>query len=170
MHPRYARTLLFATNLYFLASLFTSSSSPPSNDNPMCMQGPPGDTGATGPPGPTGAGGLVGPTGAGGVAGPQGIPGPTGPLGPIGPIGLVGPQGIPGVPVVPDPLNINDLVVATSITLSGVMTCPGGALDATCFGLSVCPDFSTCDLAARSLTLYSGVPFTFFTVGSPGDG
>jgi len=72
--------------------------------------------------------------------------------------------------VVPDPLGINDLNVATSITLSGTMTCPGGALDSSCFGLAVCPDFSTCDLTARSLTLDAGVPLTSLKVGAVGDG
>lgn len=90
--------------------------------------------------------------------------------GPVGPPGPTGDTGPPGAVVVPDPLNINDLNVATTATFSGTVTCPGGALDPSCFGLAVCPDFSTCDIAARSLTLDAGVPFTSLTVGSVGDG
>lgn len=54
------------------------------------------------------------------------------------------------------------------------MTCPNGALDASCFGLAVCPDFSTCDLDANSLDVINtgtgqgvSVTKTAFTITSP---
>lgn len=40
-------------------------------------------------------------------------------------------------------------------TLNGVMSCPGGALAPSCFGLSVCPDFTLCNLRAQSLSVFS---------------
>jgi hypothetical protein len=40
-----------------------------------------------------------------------------------------------------------------NITLEGTMSCPGGALDVNCFGLAVCPDLSTCDVQANTLTV-----------------
>lgn len=49
------------------------------------------------------------------------------------------------------------------------MTCPGGALDSSCFGLAACPDLSLCDITARTLLLDAGVPQTSLQVGSPGD-
>ena len=73
----------------------------------------------------------------------------------------------------------------STITLEGTMTCPGGALAPNCFGLSTCPDFSTCDLSANSfivqnpstlqglivnktnITISSPAPFTnSFTAGN----
>lgn len=43
--------------------------------------------------------------------------------------------------------------------MSGSMTCPGGALDASCFGLTgACPDFSACYLRALGLSLNSSNP------------
>lgn len=141
-----------------------------SNTNPMCMQGPPGMVGPTGPAGPTGAQGLQGPTGPQGGAGTMGLPGPIGPIGPLGPTGPPGPIGPPGLVVVPDPLTVTDFTATNTITLSGTMTCPGGALDTSCFGLAACPDFSLCDLSAKSLVLdAAGAPNTFFQVGIPGD-
>ncbi len=129
-----------------------------SNTNPFCTQGATGPTGAQGIPGPTGLAGLPGPTG------PQGLIGPQGFIGPIGPTGPTGPQGIQGV-VGPNgscdcfqlPLaNITALNVSGTFTLSGSMTCPGGALDSSCFGLvGMCPDFSTCFLAALGLDITS---------------
>lgn len=153
------------------------------NDNPACLQGPPG------PPGPTGATGPVGPQGLIGATGPQGPQGVSGPSGPpglsvTGPSGPSGPQGTPGVcdclnlgNAVFDTVNITGgltIPMGSDIVLNGTMTCPGGALDPTCFGLSVCPDFSTCDLATHSLTNINiangqGVLMTYtnFTVFSP---
>lgn len=133
------------------------------NDNPMCLQGATGPTGPSGPPGPKGADGLIGATGPQGPAGPTGATGPTGPTGPSGP---TGPQGIQGVPGVCDCLSlslvnlINLGVNGTTMlngttTLNGVMTCPGGALDPSCFGISVCPDFITCDLRAKTMSIFS---------------
>lgn len=134
------------------------------NDNPACMQGPPGQDGATGPSGPSGPQGLPGVTGS---TGEQGATGPTGPTGPSGPSGATGPQGPQGVPGVCDCLMLGSATFATinvtstltipvgaQIVMSGTMTCPGGALDQSCFGLTTCPDFSTCDLEANTLTIF----------------
>ncbi len=129
-----------------------------SNTNPFCLQGATGPTGAQGIPGPTGLAGLPGPTGPQGVIGPMGFTGPTGPTGPAGPTGATGPQGIPGtcdcfsLPMA----TIQNLNVTTSMTLSGSMTCPGGALDASCFGLTgACPDYSTCYMSMLGLNINS---------------
>jgi hypothetical protein len=129
-----------------------------SNTNPSCLQGATGPVGPRGIPGPTGLAGMIGPTGPQGVIGPQGFIGPTGPQGLQGLIGPTGPQGTPGVcgcmnlPLV----NITNLNVTNALTLSGSMTCPGGALDASCFGLvGACPDFSTCYLNALGLNINS---------------
>ena len=128
------------------------------NMNPACTQGDTGPTGAQGIPGPTGPAGLPGVTGAPGAQGPQGDTGPTGPIGLTGPAGPTGPQGIPGIcdvcmlPVA----EIQTLNVTTSLILSGNAFCPGGALDASCFGLAGgCPDFLMCNLQARKLDLWS---------------
>lgn len=135
------------------------------NDNPSCTQGPPGPTGATGPTGPRGAQGLDGATGP---IGPQGVSGPSGPPGPsvTGPSGPTGPQGVPGVcdclllgDATFDMVNVTtalNIPVGSTIVLNGTMSCPGGALDTNCFGLAVCPDFSTCDLAANTLSVLDG--------------
>jgi hypothetical protein len=132
------------------------------NDNPSCLQGPPGPTGATGPTGARGPQGLLGATGP---IGPQGVSGPTGPQGNsiTGPSGPPGPQGVPGVcdclmlgAATFDTINVTTALtipVGSTIVLNGTMTCPGGALAPNCFGLAVCPDFSTCDLAAHSLSV-----------------
>lgn len=141
------------------------------NDNPFCLQGATGPAGPQGPIGLTGAQGLRGPTGIQGPAGVSGLQGPKGDTGDTGPQGPQGVQGIPGVcncfslPMV----TIDNLDVTTSLTLTGSMTCPGGALDISCFGLAACPDFSLCDMHARSLILDSGVPNTSFKVGKQGD-
>jgi hypothetical protein len=142
--------------------------------NPLCMIGPPGATGAQGVPGPTGLAGLPGPTGAAGVIGPSGFVGATGPSGPSGPTGATGVQGIPGVC---NCLNLgmvhwDNLFVNDTLTLNGTMTCPGGALDPSCFGLSTCPDFSGCRLKARALDVWSNnlTDLASISVGlTPGD-
>jgi hypothetical protein len=129
-----------------------------SNTNPFCTQGATGAQGLQGPPGPTGPAGLPGATGQQGIQGIQGFQGITGPQGPIGNTGPQGPQGIPGIcdicnlPLV----SIMDLNVTGTLTLSGDMICPGGALDPSCFGLSgACPDFSACELSMRGANIYS---------------
>lgn len=141
------------------------------NDNPSCLQGPPGPTGATGATGERGPQGLQGPTGP---IGPQGVSGPTGPQGNsvTGPSGPPGPQGIPGVCdclllgaasfVALNVTNALTIPVGSTVILNGTMTCPGGALDPSCFGLAVCPDFSTCNLAANSLTVVDPVGLSGF--------
>lgn len=135
------------------------------NDNPACLQGPVGPTGATGPQGERGPQGIPGATGPTGPQGPQGPTGPQG-LSITGPSGPSGPTGAPGVcdclnlgDATYDTVNVtNTLTIPTgsTITLQGGMTCPGGALDPSCFGLSTCPDFSACDLEANSLSILSG--------------
>lgn len=132
------------------------------NDNPSCLQGP---TGATGPKGDKGDRGDQGLSGATGPIGPQGVPGPSGPSGPPGP-SVTGPTGPIGPSGVCDCLTLGSATYSTvnvttaltipstsTITLQGTMTCPGGALDTNCFGLAVCPDLSTCDVSANSLTV-----------------
>ena len=136
------------------------------NTNPACLQGA---TGPSGPSGPSGATGAQGQTGPSGPAGPSGlsITGPTGPTGPSGATGPTGPQGDPGVC---DCLNLGvasyslmnvtntlGITPGAQIVLNGTMTCPGGALDPSCFGLSVCPDFSSCILNAGGLNVYNNV-------------
>jgi Collagen triple helix repeat (20 copies)/Chaperone of endosialidase len=130
------------------------------NDNPACMQGQPGVTG------PQGAPGITGPQGLPGITGPAGIPGPTGPTGPAGPTGPqgdpgpVGPTGVPGVcnclmlgAATFATVNVTaqlTIPVGSVVQLQGTMTCPGGALDPSCFGLTTCPDFQACNLRALS--------------------
>ncbi len=131
------------------------------NNNPDCLQG---ETGPTGPTGPTGERGPQGLRGQIGETGLNGATGPTGPSGPSGPSGATGPIGPTGVPGVCDCLALgtatfDTLTVTTSLvipvgstlTVNGTMTCPGGAMDISCFGLQVCPDFGTCDIFANSL-------------------
>lgn len=128
------------------------------NNNPACLQGATGPTGMQGIPGPTGPAGIPGATGSIGPQGIQGFVGPTGSVGPIGVTGPTGPQGIPGIcdicmlPIA----EIQTLNVTTQLILSGGATCPGGSLDASCFGLSgACPDFSECYLQQRGLQIFS---------------
>lgn len=55
---------------------------------------------------------------------------------------------------------IQNLNVTTSLTLSGSMTCPGGALAPSCFGLTgACPDYSTCYMTMLGLSINSSSPF-----------
>ena len=132
------------------------------NDNPACMQGevgPSGASGQIGDRGPQGQRGETGPTGPTGPIGPTGETGPTGPSGPTGPTGVDGPTGICdcltlGMATYMT-VNVTDtFTVPPSATFSmeGNMTCPNGALDNSCFGLATCPDFSTCDLEAMSMS------------------
>lgn len=131
--------------------------------HPSCAIGPTGPTGPQGIPGPTGLAGLPGVTGPQGVAGPTGPTGATGPTGPTGPSGPIGPQGIPGICncTTLSMVNLINLGVSGTtqlngtVTLNGVMSCPGGALDISCFGLAACPDFSQCVLDAQGLRIYS---------------
>lgn len=128
------------------------------NDNPACLQGATGSTGATGMPGPTGPAGLPGNTGPQGLQGVQGFIGDTGIQGLQGIQGVVGPQGIPGIcDVCMLPMaEIENLNITTSLTVSGVMTCPGGAMDESCFGLAgACPDYMECYLHARGMDIWS---------------
>jgi len=75
----------------------------------------------------------------------------------------MGDQGDPGVCdcltlslVQLDDLGVNGTsTFEGDVIMNGVMTCPGGAMDPSCFGLSVCPDFIDCDLRARSLSIWS---------------
>ena len=132
-----------------------------SNTNPFCLQGATGPQGLQGIPGATGGNGLIGPTGPQGITGPQGFIGPTGPqgiAGPIGPQGLMGFNGTCDCFTLPQITTAN-LNITNSLTLSGSMTCPSGALDASCFGLTgACPNFSTCYLRALGLSLNSSSP------------
>lgn len=131
--------------------------------HPSCAIGPTGPTGPQGIPGPTGLAGLPGVTGPQGVAGPMGPTGATGPTGPTGPSGPIGPQGIPGICncTALSMVNLINLGVSGTtelngtVTLNGIMSCPGGALDISCFGPAVCPDFSQCVLDAQGLRIYS---------------
>lgn len=132
-----------------------------SNTNPMCLQGPPGIQGLQGIPGPTGPAGLPGATGPQGIQGIQGFIGPTGPTGPQGLQGLPGPQGIPGVC---DCFNMSfvtfgNLNVTTSATFYGSISCPGGAMQPNCFGITgACPSYETCYLKALGLQVNSSNP------------
>lgn len=136
------------------------------------MTGATGPSGPTGPTGPRGIAGLLGQTGPQGIPGPQGLVGATGATGPSGPSGPTGVQGIPGVC---DCLNLgtvhwDNLIVNTTFIMNGTMTCPGGALDPECFGLSTCPSFASCDLVAHSLSVYStnGTSLASLSVGTDG--
>lgn len=134
-----------------------------SNSNPFCTRGDTGPTGPQGIPGATGIAGLIGPTGPQGVAGPQGVTGPQGPSGPSGPIGVQGVQGIPGVCncLTLSLVNLMDLGVSGNavfngtVTLNGIMDCPGGALSLNCFGVAACPDYSDCVLTMLGLNIFS---------------
>lgn len=131
--------------------------------HPSCAIGPTGPTGPQGIPGPTGLAGLPGVTGPQGVAGAMGPTGATGPTGPTGPSGPIGPQGIPGICncTALSMVNLINLGVSGTtqlngtVTLNGIMSCPGGALDISCFGPAVCPDFSQCVLDAQGVRIYS---------------
>lgn len=134
------------------------------NNNPACLQGATGPQGPQGIPGPTGPAGIPGATGSVGPQGPQGFTGATGATGAQGPPGPTGPQGIPGIcDVCMLPMaSIQTLNVTTQLILSGGATCPGGALDGSCFGLvGACPNFSPCYLQQRGLDIYNdNVTFT----------
>jgi len=134
------------------------------NNNPACMQGATGPQGPQGIPGPTGPAGIPGATGSVGPQGIQGFTGDTGPQGIQGIQGIQGPQGIPGIcDVCMLPIaEIQTLNVTTQLILSGGATCPGGTLDASCFGLTgACPDFSQCYLQQRGLQIFSdNITFT----------
>lgn len=128
--------------------------------NPACGVGPAGPPGATGPTGPQGAPGFPGLQGDPGPQGPSGATGPTGPTGPSGPSGPIGPQGIPGVC---DCFNTTQVINALNITsnlhlgVNSTITCDAGAtIQLSCLTSGSCPDFSPCDLQARSLRLLGG--------------
>lgn len=141
--------------------------------NPACGVGPAGPQGPPGPQGPAGAPGFAGPPGPPGPIGPQGFVGPQGPQGPVGPVGPQGPQGIPGVcdcfnitTITFDTVTINQQLILDSANI----TCtPGSFIDQSCLTVGACPDFSPCDLTAKSLTLEDGdLPNTYLRVGKPG--
>lgn len=131
------------------------------NNNPACAQGPPGPSGASGASGARGATGPPGPSGATGAQGPQGATGPPGPS-VTGPSGPIGPQGDPGTcdclalgAATFDTVNVtNTLTIPSgaSIDMQGTLNCQV-PLPLSCFGLSVCPNFTLCDLEANSLTV-----------------
>lgn len=131
--------------------------------HPACAIGPQGVQGIQGIPGPTGLAGLPGVTGPAGVAGPQGETGPQGVQGLQGLPGPIGPQGVPGICncTALSMVNLINLGVAGTtelngtVTLNGVMSCPGGALDISCFGLAACPDFSECVLPMQGARIFS---------------
>jgi hypothetical protein len=59
-----------------------------------------------------------------------------------------------------------------TVTLNGVMSCPGGALDISCFGLAACPDLSDCVVDMQGARIYSTNPLVtpILHVGiTPGD-
>lgn len=64
-------------------------------------------------------------------------------------------------------MNLN---VTNDFTLGGNFSCtPGSFIDPSCLIVGSCPNFSPCDLVAKSLTLKDGDnPVTFFTVGQAG--
>jgi len=136
--------------------------------NPSCLQGPPGPEGPEGPMGFTGPPGISGPQGDTGVIGPRGFNGTQGETGPEGPDGPTGGQGIPGVCDCFNvtALTLDELTVDNQVTFGGNIDCPGGAMNANCFGLAVCPDLSACDILGMSLLLDNGLP-TSLVVGSP---
>jgi len=132
------------------------------NNNPSCAQGPQGQKGDKGDKGDRGDQGLSGTTGPIGPIGPTGPSGPSGPIGlsVTGPTGPIGPTGVCDCLLLGaatfSTVNVTSALTIPStsvITLEGTMSCPGGALAPNCFGLSTCPDFSTCDLNANSLTI-----------------
>lgn len=131
------------------------------NDNPACLQGPTGPTGPSGPSGGTGPRGFQGGTGPTGGTGPQGASG----ISITGPTGGTGPKGDDGAPGVCDCLGLgaatydtvnvtNTLTIPSnaSVTLAGTLNCLA-PLPPACFGLSVCPNFTLCDLEANSLSV-----------------
>lgn len=126
--------------------------------------------GLTGPQGPQGIQGIQGLQGLTGPKGDKGDPGPTGPVGPkgdIGDTGPVGPDGLQGLQGVCDCTGDNtfgNVIVGGDLSLQGSVTCDS-ALDISCFGLAVCPDFSGCDLEIRNTIHNTGV-----RVGTVADG
>lgn len=82
------------------------------------------------------------------------MPGATGATGATGGTGGVGPAGVCDCLDLPS-VNLNSVTINTSLTMTGIVTCPGGAMDPNCFGLATCPDFSACRLEARALDVYS---------------
>ena len=71
--------------------------------------------------------------------------------------------------MVPDPLVVNELTVNTQATFNGIIDCPGGAMNANCFGLAVCPDLSGCEVTARTLTLNNDpLGSARLQIGAPG--
>lgn len=140
--------------------------------NPACGVGP---SGATGPQGPQGLQGAPGFQGAQGNPGQQGPRGETGPIGPSGPIGATGPTGPQGIPGVCDCFNqtvvYNTLNVTSNFHLgdNSIFTCGiNSTIANNCLTVGNCPNFTLCDLQARSLFLTGGMP-TILRVGNPGE-
>lgn len=131
------------------------------NNNPACAQGATGPIGPTGPTGVRGATGPIGPSGPTGASGTQGATGPAGPS-VTGASGPIGPEGIPGTcdclalgAATFDTANVtNTLTIPSNATidLQGTLNCLA-PLPLSCFGLAVCPNFTACDLEAKSLTV-----------------
>ena len=73
--------------------------------------------------------------------------------------------------MVPDPLFIEDLTVNTTLTLNGVMSCPGGMLEPECFGLTgaACPDLSLCDIQGLTLLITNPAGPTTLRFGENGN-
>lgn len=140
--------------------------------NPMCGVGPSGPTGATGATGAQGPPGFQGEKGDPGEQGPSGA---TGPIGPSGPQGIQGIQGLQGIPGVCDCFNqtvvYNTLNVTSNFHLGDFSTFTCGinsTIANNCLTVGNCPNFTLCDLQAKSLFLTGGMP-TLLRVGHPGE-
>ena len=95
-----------------------------SDNGPVLIPGPRGETGPRGDQGPSGSAGAAGPGGLSGVdglAGARGEPGQPGPAGEQGPQGPEGPQGVEGPPG-PAPQSFT----FTALGLTFVCTDPDG--------------------------------------------
>lgn len=138
--------------------------------NPMCASGPSGPSGATGATGRQGDPGFQGETGPPGRDGPTGQSGPSGPIGLTGNTGPTGPQGIPGVcDCFNQTVTYNSLNVTSNFHLgdNSTFTCGVGSfIDNSCLTVGNCPNFTLCDLQAKSLFLTGGMP-TILRVGHP---
>lgn len=53
--------------------------------------------------------------------------------------------------------NTLGLTSGAQFVMNGTMVCPTGALSPSCFGLAVCPDFSSCIINAGGLNVFSNV-------------
>jgi hypothetical protein len=135
--------------------------------NPACASGATGPSGPKGDKGDRGDRGYPGFDGASGAAGPSGA---SGPVGATGATGATGPQGERGFNGTCDCFNlpnvtITDTYVTGVLNITGNLTCSSETfISSSCFP-NTCLNFSSCDIAAKSLYLGGGSPTSLIING-----